>query len=62
VTVISLPLIHRQGQQRPGQGLLQQNYLANLAILLGLIAAATALLYVVARAHRPKSLRTGRRR
>ena len=61
VTLVALPLIHRRGQAQPGQALLLQNYQLNLAILLGVIAAATALLYLarVARDVRDVRLRTG---
>lgn len=53
VTIVAIPLIHRRNDAQPGQGLLRQNYAANLAILLGLIAAAALALYVlrVARDH-----------
>jgi hypothetical protein len=46
VILVALPLIHRRGQAQPGQALLLQNYQLNLAVLLGLIAAATALAYL----------------
>jgi hypothetical protein len=46
VVLVALPLIHRRGQAQPGQALLLQNYELNLAILLGVIAGATALAYI----------------
>lgn len=46
VTLVALPLIHRRGQAQSGQALLLQNYELNLFILLGVIAAATALAYI----------------
>jgi len=46
VTLVSLPLIHRRGKAQPGQALLLQNYQVNLAVLLGVIAAGTVLLYL----------------
>jgi hypothetical protein len=46
ITLIALPLIHRRGQAQPGQALLLQNYALNLAVLLGIIAAATTVAYV----------------
>jgi hypothetical protein len=47
VTVVALPLIARGGSQPPQKALLRQNYPANLAILLGAIAACAALLYAL---------------
>jgi hypothetical protein len=47
VTVVALPLIYRRGDAQPGQGLLLQNYTENLAILLGIVAAAAIGVYVV---------------
>ncbi len=47
VTVIAIPLIARQGTQRPAKALLLQNYGANLAILLGLVAALNLAAYLV---------------
>jgi hypothetical protein len=45
VTLIALPLIHRRGKERPGQALLQQDYLGHLFVLLGLIAAVAVGAY-----------------
>lgn len=45
VTVVALPLIHREGSQPPVKAILRQNYAGNLAALIGLIAAGTVLLY-----------------
>jgi hypothetical protein len=47
VTIVAIPLIRRRNDAQPGQGLLQQNYAANLAILLGLIASASLAVYVI---------------
>ena len=47
VTVIALPLIHREDTQPPVKAILQQDYAANLGRLLGLIAAGAVLLYAV---------------
>lgn len=46
VTVIALPLIVRRGSQPPEKALLEQNYAANLAILLGVITAGAVALYL----------------
>jgi hypothetical protein len=51
VTLVALPLIHRRGQAQPGQALLLQNYQLNLAVLLGVIAAATAIAYLARASH-----------
>ncbi|MEP6599426.1 MAG: hypothetical protein ABJB98_08280 [Actinomycetota bacterium] len=47
VTAVAVLLIYRRGKSQPGQALLTQNYGANLAILLALIAAGTALAYAL---------------
>jgi hypothetical protein len=47
VIVVAVPLILRQGTQPPAKALLLQNYVANLALLLGLIAAVTLVAYAV---------------
>jgi hypothetical protein len=47
VTVIALPLIHREGSQPPVKAILRQDYAANLGVLIGLIAAGAVLLYAV---------------
>lgn len=47
VTIMALPLLHRQGKSAPGSALLTQNYTANLAILLAFIAVCTVALYGV---------------
>ena len=47
VTVVAIPLIARQGTQPPAKALLLQNYAANLALLLGLIAVVTLVAYAV---------------
>ena len=48
VTVIAIPLISRRNTQPASKAILQQNYVANLTILLGLIAAASLLCYALA--------------
>jgi hypothetical protein len=62
VTLIALPLIHRRGQAQPGQALLLQNYEVNLAVLLGIIAAATSLAYIARVIQDQRSTATNRRR
>lgn len=54
VTVIALPLIYRQGRPAQAKALLQQDYATNLGVLLGVVAAGAAALYVgrVLRDHR----------
>ncbi len=47
ITVIAIPLIARRGTQPPAKALLLQNYGANLAILLGLVAALNLAAYLV---------------
>jgi len=47
ITIIAIPLITRQGTQPPAKALLLQNYGANLAILLGLVAALNLAAYLV---------------
>ena len=47
VTVVAIPLILRQGTQPPAKALLLQNYTANLALLLGLVAGVTLVAYAV---------------
>ena len=45
VAAVAAPLIVRGGSQPPEKALLRQNYPVNLAILLGVVAAGTTLLY-----------------
>ena len=47
VTAVAIPLVIRQGTQPPAKALLLQNYAANLALLLGLIAVVTLVAYAV---------------
>ena len=47
ITIIAIPLIARRGTQPPAKALLLQNYGANLAILLGLVAALNLAAYLV---------------
>lgn len=46
VTVIALPLIHRENSQPRVKAVLQQNFTANLAILLTVVAGSAVLLYL----------------
>lgn len=45
LTVVAVPLIHRQGTQPAAKALLLRDYAGNLALLLGLVAAVALLLY-----------------
>lgn len=56
VTVIALPMIYRAHRQPAVKAILEQNFVANLAWLLGAIGVAAVLGYVVrlVRDHRPK--------
>lgn len=47
ITVIAIPLILREGTQPEQTTLLVQDYSTNLAFLLGLLAAATAVMFAV---------------
>jgi hypothetical protein len=47
VTLIAIPMIYRQGTQPPSKAILLQNFGANLALLLGVIAGLTLIAYVV---------------
>jgi hypothetical protein len=57
VTLLAIPMIYRRGSQPPQKTLLIQNYGANLALLLGIIAALTVAAYAV-RVVRDQSSRT----
>jgi len=46
VTAITIPMIYRRGKGLPGKTLLERNYAANLALIVALIAAVTALAYL----------------
>ena len=46
ITVIALPLIKRQDSQPQVKAILQQNFSANLAVLLGIVAGGALALYV----------------
>ena len=54
VTVVALPLVHREGTQPPSKGLLVRDYGTSWAVLLGLVAAVHLALYAasVVRARR----------
>jgi hypothetical protein len=45
VTIVAVPLIARRGTQETAKAILQQNYGANLTLLLGLFAAGSLLAY-----------------
>ena len=47
VTVIALPMVHRAYSQPASKAILQQDYTANLGILLALVAAGAVAVYVV---------------
>ena len=55
ITIIAIPLIARQDTQPPAKALLLQNYGANLAILLGLVAALNLAAYLVTAARDPRT-------
>jgi hypothetical protein len=57
VTVLAIPMIYRRGSQPPEKTLLIQNYGANLALLLGIVAGITLAAYAV-RVARDQSSRT----
>jgi hypothetical protein len=60
ITVIALPLIKRQDSQPQVKAILQQNFSANLAVLLGIVAGGALALYVL-RVLRDRSSRTNER-
>ena len=47
LTVIALPLIYRRGHAAAGLTLLEQNYAAHLAVLLGIVAGLACVAYAV---------------
>ena len=47
ITVVAIPLILRAGQEPASKAILRQNFGGNLTILLGLVAAASLLLYAL---------------
>lgn len=47
ITVVAVPMIAQQGAQLASKALLQQNFGSNLALLVGLVAAVSLLLYAV---------------
>ena len=47
LTVIALPLIYRRGHAAAGLTLLEQNYAAHLAVLLGIVAGVACAAYAV---------------
>jgi len=47
LTVIALPLIYRRGHAAAGLTLLEQNYAAHLAVLLGIVAGLACAVYAV---------------
>jgi hypothetical protein len=58
VTVIALPMIYRRNSQPRQKAILLRNYSGNLAILLGIIAAVTLMLYAVRVARRDQTRRS----
>lgn len=54
VTVIAIPMIYRRNSQPKSKAILQQNFGANLIVLLALIAAGTLIAYAVAIARGPR--------
>lgn len=59
ITVVALPLIYREGTQPASKAILQQNYGANLAVLLGTVAGVMLLAYVAAVARDLRGRRQG---
>lgn len=51
ITAVAIPLIVRSGKEPASKALLRQNFGGNLAILLGLVAAVSLVLYAVRVAH-----------
>ncbi|SHH61068.1 hypothetical protein SAMN05443575_4181 [Jatrophihabitans endophyticus] len=47
ITVVALPLIHRERSQPASKAILQQDYALNLAVLLALVTLAAAAAYAV---------------
>ena len=47
ITIIALPMIHEEKSQPAIKAILRQNFAANLAILLTVVAAGAVLLYVL---------------
>lgn len=47
ITVVAIPLILHAGQEPASKAILQQNFGGNLTILLGVVAAASLVLYAV---------------
>ena len=47
VTVIAIPMIYRRDSQPVSKAILNQNFGANLTLLLGIIAGATLLAYAI---------------
>lgn len=47
VTIIALPMIYLRGSQPAVKALLLRNYGANLALIIGLIAVATLIIYAI---------------
>lgn len=47
ITVVAVPMILRAGQEPESKAILRQNFGGNLTVLLGVVAAASLLLYAV---------------
>lgn len=58
ITAVAVPLIYKENSQPVSKAILQQNYGGNLALLLGIVAAAALLGYIATLLRE----RTGRRR
>lgn len=58
VTVTAIPMIYRRDSQPREKAILLRNYAGNLALLLGIIAAVTLVLYAVRIARRDQTTRS----
>lgn len=47
VTVVAIPLIYREDTQARAESMLLQNYLGNLTLLVGIVAALSLLAYAI---------------
>jgi len=47
VTIIAIPMIHLRNSQPAAKAILRQNFAGNLTLLLGIIGAATLILYAI---------------
>ena len=51
VTIIAIPMMYRANRQPPSKAILRQDFGANLALLLAIIAVVTLIAYAVQVAH-----------